>query len=263
MYVRLAFAVAAHLDPEILIVDEVLAVGDAEFQKKCLGKMGDVAVEGRTVLFVSHNMNAINTLCSKCAWINAGKLEEIDETANVIHGYLHSSHKESQSGVINLDNWTDRYGDGQATLISAKLIDQNGKISTQFLRTKPLSVEMELKSFTNTSLILSIVVVNDLGINVLHLSHFDSPNLITLNQKGHYKVLFTIPSLPLFPGSYNLILGIHRGNQMQPVDVVKNVLPFSVEEPLDSPRPIKTPSNLFVSWSPSIWSCEYLGKKVG
>jgi lipopolysaccharide transport system ATP-binding protein len=74
MYVRLAFAVAAHLDPEILLVDEVLAVGDAEFQKKCLGKMGDVAKEGRTVLFVSHNMAAVQRLCTKTAWVNRGNL---------------------------------------------------------------------------------------------------------------------------------------------------------------------------------------------
>ena len=74
MYVRLAFAVAAHLDPEILVVDEVLAVGDAEFQKKCLGKMGDVAREGRTVLFVSHNMQAIQNLCKRALTLEQGKL---------------------------------------------------------------------------------------------------------------------------------------------------------------------------------------------
>ncbi|RME47458.1 MAG: ABC transporter ATP-binding protein, partial [Chloroflexi bacterium] len=76
MYVRLAFAVAAHLEPEILLVDEVLAVGDAAFQKKCLGKMGDVAKEGRTVLFVSHNMAAITSLCQRAIWLEEGKIKE-------------------------------------------------------------------------------------------------------------------------------------------------------------------------------------------
>ena len=89
MYVRLAFAVAAHLESEILIVDEVLAVGDAEFQKKCLGKMGEVSKgEGRTVLFVSHNMNSITQLCSSCLLINNGKLQLIDKTELVISEYL-------------------------------------------------------------------------------------------------------------------------------------------------------------------------------
>src|SRR5262245_42123961 len=81
MYVRLAFAVAAHLEPEILLVDEVLAVGDAAFQKKCLGKMDDVAKEGRTVLFVSHNMDAVRRLCERCMWLDSGRIKTIDDTA--------------------------------------------------------------------------------------------------------------------------------------------------------------------------------------
>ena len=88
MYVRLAFAVAAHLDPEILIIDEVLAVGDAEFQKKCLGKMGEVAKEGRTVLFVSHNMAAIKSLTSCCMYLGDGKVVSVGDTAKIIDSYL-------------------------------------------------------------------------------------------------------------------------------------------------------------------------------
>jgi lipopolysaccharide transport system ATP-binding protein len=88
MYVRLAFAVAAHLEPEILLVDEVLAVGDAAFQKKCLGKMGDVAKEGRTVLFVSHNMGSIERLCKRALLIDAGTLVFEDVTSNVVSRYL-------------------------------------------------------------------------------------------------------------------------------------------------------------------------------
>ena len=92
MYVRLAFAVAAHLDPEILIIDEVLAVGDVEFQKKCLGKMGDVAKEGRTVLFVSHNMGAIQYLCEKCILIDHGQIIlSSNDVPNVIRQYLGSN----------------------------------------------------------------------------------------------------------------------------------------------------------------------------
>ncbi len=88
MYVRLAFAVAAHLEPEILVVDEVLAVGDAQFQKKCLGKMEAVGNEGRTVLFVSHNMGAISQLCSTCAWIDRGQTRMVGSTAEVVNSYL-------------------------------------------------------------------------------------------------------------------------------------------------------------------------------
>jgi lipopolysaccharide transport system ATP-binding protein len=91
MYVRLAFAVAAHLEPEILIVDEVLAVGDAAFQKKCLGKMEDVGKEGRTVLFVSHQMAAIQNLCQRTIWLNQGQLFNDDQTQVVISKYLSTS----------------------------------------------------------------------------------------------------------------------------------------------------------------------------
>jgi lipopolysaccharide transport system ATP-binding protein len=88
MYVRLAFAVAAHLEPEILIIDEVLAVGDAEFQKKCLGKMKEVAGEGRTVIFVSHDMNAITSLCQKTILLENGKLIAYDNTEGIVTIYL-------------------------------------------------------------------------------------------------------------------------------------------------------------------------------
>jgi lipopolysaccharide transport system ATP-binding protein len=88
MYLRLAFAVAAHLEPEILLVDEVLAVGDAEFQRKCLGKMEGVAKEGRTVLFVSHQMNAVQTLCPKTLWLQQGQVEAFGETRDIIGRYL-------------------------------------------------------------------------------------------------------------------------------------------------------------------------------
>ncbi len=91
MYMRLAFAVAAHLDPEILAIDEVLAVGDAAFQKKCLGKMGDVAKEGRTILFVSHNMIAVKSLCQRAVWLDKGQLKEVGESGQIVSNYLHSN----------------------------------------------------------------------------------------------------------------------------------------------------------------------------
>lgn len=258
MYVRLAFAVAAHLDPEILIVDEVLAVGDAEFQKKCLGKMGDVAGEGRTVLFVSHNMGAINNLCSKCIWINKGQLEKLGETAAVIHDYLHSDDQGGEVAEIDLSSFPERYGDGQARLLGARLLNAEGQPGTEFHRGRPFKLEIDLESRTISPLVLSLVVVNDLGINVLHTTHFDSSETMVISDPGTYRTQVTIPSLPLFPGTYKLILGIHTTNMMLPADVVKNVLPFSVSEPLDSNRPIKTPSNIFMSWTPSEWSSEQI-----
>ena len=105
MYTRLAFAVAAHLETEIFIVDEVLAVGDAEFQRKCLGKMGNVANEGRTILFVSHNMQAVNSLCSRGIFLKAGKIEESGDVTTVVNGYLASTMEGVSQGLERI--WDD------------------------------------------------------------------------------------------------------------------------------------------------------------
>ncbi len=101
MYVRLAFAVAAHLEPEILIVDEVLAVGDAAFQKKCMGRMGSVAREGRTILFVSHNMGVIETMCSKAYWLEKGQVKRLGAAHEVVQQYLAETMRPA-SLVMNL-----------------------------------------------------------------------------------------------------------------------------------------------------------------
>jgi homopolymeric O-antigen transport system ATP-binding protein len=125
MYTRLAFAVAAHLEPEILIVDEVLAVGDAAFQKKCLGKMGDVARHGRTVLLVSHNMAAIENLCPTSVLLSGGRIADQGCTRNVIRSYLQSL----DSFVVEsrLASRTDRTGTGEIRLTSFHLEDTDGR----------------------------------------------------------------------------------------------------------------------------------------
>jgi lipopolysaccharide transport system ATP-binding protein len=124
MFMRLAFSVAAHLEPEILLVDEVLAVGDAAFQKKCLGKMGDVAHAGRTVLFVSHNMSAVQALCQKTVWLEAGRLADIGSTKQVVHKYLEST---ASTEVIPLADRVDRKGDGSIRFSSVQIESADGQ----------------------------------------------------------------------------------------------------------------------------------------
>jgi lipopolysaccharide transport system ATP-binding protein len=123
MYMRLAFAVAAHLEPEVLIVDEVLAVGDAAFQKKCLGKMGTIAREGRTVLFVSHNMPSVESLCERAVLIDHGKLREDGRPADVIRSYLQDF---SAAATMPLDERIDRKGDGSARMVALEVEDRDG-----------------------------------------------------------------------------------------------------------------------------------------
>jgi lipopolysaccharide transport system ATP-binding protein len=119
MYMRLAFSVAAHLEPEILLVDEVLAVGDAAFQKKCLGKMGDVATGGRTVLFVSHNMTAVGSLCGRTLLLSEGKKLEDGNSKSVIHRYIESNYDSSLRESV--ERRSDRGGDGSIKVVEIRL----------------------------------------------------------------------------------------------------------------------------------------------
>ncbi len=137
MGLRLGFAVAAHLEPEILVIDEVLAVGDAAFQKKCLGKMGEVAREGRTVLFVSHNMAAISALCTKGMLLNSGQVMGIGDVADVISQYMDMG---ASNTSIPLAQRTDRRGNGRIRFTDVTFLDENGKVVSSATAGKPLTV---------------------------------------------------------------------------------------------------------------------------
>jgi lipopolysaccharide transport system ATP-binding protein len=144
MYVRLAFAVAAHLEPEILVVDEVLAVGDAEFQKKCLGKMNDVSQkEGRTVLFVSHNMGAISALCNKSILLNSGNVEGYDTTGNIIASYF--SNANNSSYFFDLKDSVKKYADEFVELLSGFVMDSHDEIKGRYNIDEGLTICMKYR----------------------------------------------------------------------------------------------------------------------
>jgi len=145
MYVRLAFAVAAHLDPEILLVDEVLAVGDMNFQKKCLGKMGEISQGGRTVLFVSHNMQAIKRLCNYVIFLNGGRLENQGRTDRVIKSYLYPNRH-----LLAECSWADMGMDGSGKcvgLLKVRATDDSGTISDRFDIRRPICIEIFFRSY--------------------------------------------------------------------------------------------------------------------
>jgi lipopolysaccharide transport system ATP-binding protein len=158
MYVRLAFAVAAHLENEILIIDEVLAVGDAEFQKKCLGKMGDVSKnEGRTVLFVSHNMSSIRMLCNRAILLNNGCLKMKDTVQNVMTKYQTNSSKLNLSNCFNYQNDTKR----DVFLKSAKITNSNGDNISVFEINQDIFVEVVIKYDRFVKELLGYVSIHD------------------------------------------------------------------------------------------------------
>jgi lipopolysaccharide transport system ATP-binding protein len=140
MYVRLAFAVAAHLEPDILVVDEVLSVGDADFQKKCLGKMGEVVGAGRTILFVSHNMQAVKSLCSRAVLLHEGKLVKDGEVESTIAHYLTLNSPADKDGLI--DDSALRFGSGEAQLRRVALRNREGQQINQILLGQCFSLTM-------------------------------------------------------------------------------------------------------------------------
>jgi lipopolysaccharide transport system ATP-binding protein len=149
MYVRLAFAVAAHLEPEILLLDEVLSVGDAAFQKKCLGKMGEVAKEGRTVLFVSHNMGAIRSLCDRAILLDQGNVRLDAEPAEIIRAYLSAYISSANSGAFKAEvfwpNEAEAPGGDEVRLISIRLLSKDGRPNSTFEVDKPICVEISYR----------------------------------------------------------------------------------------------------------------------
>ena len=159
MHVRLAFAVAAHLEPEILVVDEVLAVGDAAFQKKCLGKMGDVTHEGRTVLFVSHNMAAILSLCSEAIWLDTGKILHHGSTKETIELYMQSAVSEKDIPLIERK---DRGGNGDVLLTSISVENASVRENDKIIRcTDRLRIQVGYRAKKNLRSPRFLISIND------------------------------------------------------------------------------------------------------
>lgn len=195
MYVRLAFAVAAHLEPEILIVDEVLAVGDAEFQKKCLGKMEDVATkEGRTVLFVSHNMGAVSTLCNKAVYLSSGQLREIGATEQIVTTYISELFQNKADDLQQLR--LPGFGK-EVRFTDIQLISDNGQ---SILFGQPIKFSLIVWSKENLNdLRIGAGIFNSSG-NCIGSLIASNKIYLSINQK--MKFFLTISNLNLAPGSY-------------------------------------------------------------
>ncbi|MBO1066294.1 MULTISPECIES: ABC transporter ATP-binding protein [Nostocales] len=228
MYVRLAFAVAAHLEPEILIVDEVLAVGDAQFQKKCLGKMEDVAgKEGKTVLFVSHNMAAISSLCSKALVLKTGIVEfPLGTVNNAINKYLMQVNQISKP---NLSERKDRRGEGKIRIMRLGFFDAQGNelnylVSGQSVEFR-IFYESQEETLKKVHAGISISSVN--GTLITFLSNQIAAQVFeTISKKGFISCI--IKKLPLGSGNYIINLLIRENNIIQ--DWIQEAICLTVED---------------------------------
>lgn len=225
MYLRLAFAVAAHLEPEILLVDEVLAVGDASFQKKCLGKMNDVATSGRTVLFVSHNMEAVQRLCPRTLWLEAGRVVEDGPTDEVVAGYLAQWAERMETRYTGAESSEDR-----AVLRSAEVHSCGEGAPDGHLRFgEPFLVEAVWENRVPMPGAVYFLRLFDSRERLLFTSNTTHTPELGLERPGLHRVTCEVPSNVLVPGEYSLTLGCF----VPPSDEVHTVhrsLGFAVTE---------------------------------
>ena len=204
MYVRLAFAVAANLEPDILIVDEVLAVGDAAFQKKCLGKMKDVSNSGRTILFVSHQMAAIQNLCDKCLYLKNGKVVDYGLSEKIIPQYLLSS---QATNSVELSDRVDRSGNGMVKFQSVIYKDGYGSIITNAISGSSLNIEFEMYS-TSSSILSNLNVTvgmdDENGQRITQFNNNNTNQVFNQIKPGLFKINIHIPVLPFKGGRYTI-----------------------------------------------------------
>lgn len=238
MYVRLAFAVAANLESDILIVDEVLAVGDAEFQKKCMGKMNQLGKSsGRTILFVSHNMAAIKSLCNKSVFLEKGKVKNSGETGDVIGQYL-SAYAPPQTGDGLIPKGLSLHGTGEARYTRFQVTKNGIGCEDFFFGEKPTLVAEVQVNENISDAIIGIHLVNMYGEKVFMLTPDKNYKSISL-EKGKYQFTVLIDEI-LMPGEYSFNLSISKYNSGSDTDFLESigtlrVMRDSIDHALDYP----------------------------
>ncbi|HVN53917.1 MAG TPA: ABC transporter ATP-binding protein [Anaerolineaceae bacterium] len=233
MYMRLAFSVAAHLDPDILLVDEVLAVGDVAFQKKCLGKMGDVANQGRTILFVSHNMSAISKLCQSCILLSQGRIILIDTPEVAIKKYLDTVSSETT-------DWKDRIGSHRVMIDQIEVLNELGQKSTQLTMGQPITIKVLGHSLSNTTEFTSAIQIVSSDGTILM---YGSDQYAVLHPKSDktFCIKLSIDALMLMPGEYFLNVWIGQEG-IEEFDYIKSAVKLTVSQGGDLPiiHPLNT-----------------------
>ncbi|MCB9437113.1 MAG: ABC transporter ATP-binding protein [Anaerolineales bacterium] len=228
MGLRLGFAVAAHLEPEILVVDEVLAVGDAEFQKKCIGKMAETSESGRTVVFVSHNMVSILNLCNNVILLDKGSIEKTGYSKDIIDYYLSSAQIDKTGNSVALAQRTDRKGDASFKFTHIKIMDKNHDTTNDILSGESLTFHISYSAsekLMGQPLRITIRIHNmeDQPIFAVDNAFTGQNFFITAEQDT---LLCKIPSLPLLSGQYSVHLWAQVGNEV--ADSISQTTLFTV-----------------------------------
>jgi lipopolysaccharide transport system ATP-binding protein len=230
MQLRLAFSVAAHLEPEILLIDEVLAVGDMEFQKKCIGKMEEVSrSDGRTILFVSHNMSYISSLCNKAVLLDKGTIAQTGPVNEVINGYMDLVRQTS------LEATGDNNKKKIATLLSVKTVDTNGIVKDNFSVTETIGIKMDYEVLESGHVLwLGHNIHNEAGVNVFDTHSVNTEQYTQPHTPGRYSATAWIPANLLNTGNYFISTAIF--NHLEHVIHLhqKDVFLFHVHDVFDT-----------------------------
>lgn len=227
MYVRLAFAVAAHLEPDILLIDEVLAVGDSNFQKKCLGKMGEVSKSGRTILFVSHNIAAMESLCNRCVFLDRGQLVLEGETREVLNFYQQHN-VDHANGVRDLSG-IPRSGGQRPVMTEVVLGNESTSPAISVRMGSQLSFDV---AFDTTGIpicpVLGVVIKTAFGSSVFGVNNRFIPGFEFTKGAERARITCQIDRLPLMPGTY--WVDLYLGDDQHDIDVITDAISFEVEQ---------------------------------
>ena len=231
MYVRLAFAVAAHLEPEILVVDEVLAVGDAEFQKKCLDKMDDVGQSGRTILFVSHNMQAMTRLCGRCVWLDRGQVRMDGPAHSVARSYLGSG-----AGTSAESRWLDLReapGDAVVRLLGVSVRSESGNLSESFDIRCAVGIELEYEVLESGHVFLPhFLLTNESGVDLFVSVDLNPEWRGRERPPGRYISIGWIPGNMLTEGAFFVCPALMTLDPVNLHALVRDAVAFRVVDPL-------------------------------
>lgn len=231
MYVRLAFSVSAHLEPDILIVDEVLAVGDAQFQKKCLGKMDDVSKsDGRTVLFVSHNLGAVSTLCNKGIYLKEGSIAYDGIISDTIKKYTESDSYINSKRIFESNVSIDR----SVRLNAVEVVNRNYINKNDFNINEDIGLMMEYEVFEENKIFwFGFNIYNSEGVNIFDTHSVNLDTYEKIHPKGCYRVIAWIPQNLLSDGYHSVGCAIFNHNDKQVYIHEKNCISFNIIDVLD------------------------------
>jgi len=226
MFVRLGFAVAVNVDPDVLLLDEVLAVGDEAFQRKCAEKIDQFKRDGRTIVLVSHGLGSVEQLCETVAWLDHGEIQLIGPAAEVISAYRGDSHEATK----NLDEIGSRWGSGEIQITLVELIDASGDLVESPPTSRPLTIRVHVDAYAPVQDTVLVAKIDQLGGHTVWQSSTRRNGVSIGRIEKSATIDLNFPSLPLLEGTYELTLAITNQTEIQPYDWWERRIRFDVRQ---------------------------------